>query len=132
VSRAAASRGRRPNAAVTLAAVAAALLAGCATARRSEPLRGPVTLDARSSRGQIVFMRNCNACHPGGEGGLAPAINNKPVPTFVKKFQVRHGLGAMPGFPSSKLSDSDLDDLMAYLKELRGHKAAADVRTASH
>src|SRR5687768_4149345 len=97
------------------------LLAGC-SARRGEPLAGP--LDQRPSgvaRGQQVFMVHCHACHPGGEAGLAPAINNKPLPGFMIKAQVRLGVGAMPRFSSEEISAEQLDDLVTYLKALRRH-----------
>lgn len=91
----------------------------CGAARRREPLVTPVTLDARAERGRAVFMTNCHQCHPGGEAGLGPALNDKPLPEFLKKFQVRHGLGTMPSFSEAKISDEQLDDLMEYLKALR-------------
>ena len=97
------------------------LLAGC-SARRGEPLVGP--LDVRPgavARGQQVFMANCHACHPGGEAGLAPAINDKPLPGFMIKTQVRLGVGAMPRFSRDEISAEQLDDLVAYLKALRRH-----------
>lgn len=105
---------------VPLAACAAvALSVACGTARRREPLRVPAPMNAQAMRGQLVFMSNCHQCHPGGEGGLAPALNDKPLPEFLKKFQVRHGLGAMPSFSEGKISDADLDALMEYLATLR-------------
>jgi mono/diheme cytochrome c family protein len=71
-------------------------------------------------RGRIVFMQHCHKCHPGGAAGLAPAINDKPLPEFLMKTQVRVGLGAMPSFHQNEISGGDLDDLIRYLKELRG------------
>lgn len=65
-------------------------------------------------RGQEIFMRSCDRCHPGGMAGLGPAIINKPLPGFMIKFQVRHGLGAMPSFKNMK--KADLNDLVAYIK----------------
>ena len=106
---------------IALAILCLTVAAGCGSARRREPIRTPVTLDAAVSRGQVVFMENCHQCHPGGEAGLGPAINDKPFPDFLKKFQVRHGLGAMPSFPKDKTSDSDLENLMKYLKAVRGN-----------
>ncbi len=67
-------------------------------------------------------MASCHQCHPGGEAGLGPALNDKPLPTFVKKFQVRHGLGTMPSFPEDKISEEQLDYLMEYLKALRRNR----------
>ncbi len=91
----------------------------CGSARRREPIATPVALDERAERGRAVFMDNCHQCHPGGEAGLGPALNDKPFPEFLKKFQVRHGLGTMPSFSKAKISDEQLDDLMEYLKALR-------------
>ena len=101
--------------------LAVALLAAvaCGAARRSAPLREPLTLNAKAQQGQVVYMEKCNQCHPQGEAGLGPAINDKPFPDFLKKFQVRHGLGAMPSFPESEISDEQLSALMEYLGELR-------------
>jgi mono/diheme cytochrome c family protein len=99
--------------------LAATTLAACGEARRSEPLRGPLDLTAREAHGQEVFMRNCQKCHPGGEAGLGPGLNDKPVPDFLKRFQVRHGWGAMPSFANREISRDDLADLMAYLKVLK-------------
>src|SRR5205085_592332 len=77
-----------------------ALGAACGTARRSEPLVGPPQLASQSERhGQRVFMQLCNQCHPNGEAGLAPALNNRPAPAAAIKLQVRKGLGRMPALP---------------------------------
>jgi hypothetical protein len=38
----------------------------------------------------------CYKCHPGGEAGLGPSTNAVMAPNFIRKFQVRHGLGVMP------------------------------------
>lgn len=51
--------------------------------------------------------------------GLGPAINDKPLPGWLIKTQVRQGLGAMPSFDESELSETDLDALVAYLAALK-------------
>ncbi len=97
------------------------LLAGCA-GRRSEPLRGSLdTSDPRIAHGQTVYMVECEKCHPGGDAGLGPSLNNKPLPGFLVRFQARHGLGAMPAFGKDELPSADLEDVAAYLKALRGN-----------
>lgn len=105
------------------AVVAAALIAGgCGTARRAEPLAGPMRLeDPQLAAGREVFTTKCHQCHPGGEGGLGPAINNKPLPGSLIRLQVRKGLGTMPAFSEEVISDQDLDSLIAYLRALRIH-----------
>jgi mono/diheme cytochrome c family protein len=100
----------------------ALLLAGCSTARRGEPIEGPLPITSEKvARGQKVFMTHCHKCHPGGEAGLGFALNNKPLPGPMIKMQVRAGVGAMPSFSKELLPDDQLDDLIAYLETLRKH-----------
>jgi mono/diheme cytochrome c family protein len=97
------------------------LTMGC-SARRGEPIVGSLAISEPGiARGQQVFHRQCHQCHPGGEAGLGPAINNKPLPGFLIKFQVRTGLGAMPAFSQNEISPEELDNLVDYLKALRSH-----------
>jgi hypothetical protein len=96
------------------------LLVACHSTRRGEPITGPIPIsDPKILRGRLVFYRNCHQCHPGGEAGLGPALNNKPAPVFLMKTQVRVGLGAMPPFTKDQIPPEELDDLMAYLITLR-------------
>lgn len=100
-------------------AFAAAALAACGSARRGEPIVGPVALSDAGARGEKHFMRACHQCHPKGESGLAPAINDKPLPAFLIRFQVRKGLGAMPSFSPHEIDPIALDEIVTYLQELR-------------
>lgn len=96
------------------------MLTGCGSARRGEPVAPPLSASSSTvARGETIFMHACHQCHPKGEAGLGPALNNKPLPAFMIRFQVRHGLGAMPAFSEKDLSDRDLDRVIAYLKALR-------------
>lgn len=97
-----------------------ALAVGCSTARRAESLgNAPQLKTEPERRGQLVFMQHCHTCHTGGGGALGPKLNDKPLPGFLIRFQVRQGLGAMPAFADEKISDAELDDLLTYLKALR-------------
>ncbi len=88
----------------------------CGGARQSEPVQTtPTHLDAQELAGQRVFMRECNGCHPQGDGGLGPALNDKPVPAAAIKLQVREGLGAMPAFADSEITAEELDALVAFM-----------------
>ncbi|HYO08176.1 MAG TPA: cytochrome c [Tepidisphaeraceae bacterium] len=104
--------------------VAGALLApGCASARRDEPLVGPVELPTPELRmGQQVFMRHCYQCHPGGRAGVGPALNNKPLPAALIKTQVRQGLGEMPAFGTDILRETEVDAVADYMIALRQNK----------
>jgi hypothetical protein len=97
----------------------AATAMGCHSVRRGEPMVGPMKLNPKEERGRIVFIQRCHQCHPNGEAGLGPALNNKPAPVFLMKTQVRLGLGAMPRFDKHTISAGELDDLMAYVIALR-------------
>ena len=95
----------------------AALMPSCSS-RKAEALKGKqfVPANARIANGERVYMRACQKCHPGGEAGLGPAINSNPAPQFVKRFQMRHGLGVMPSFKKDEISKKDLRDISKYLK----------------
>ena len=100
--------------------LAAALALGCGSSRREEPLSGPLQLsDAQEVEGQRLFDRFCYQCHPNGQSGLGPALNNKPLPTATIKLQVRSGMGAMPPFSEKVINDEQLDAIAAYLLALR-------------
>lgn len=75
---------------------------------------------AEGRRGETVFFENCHKCHPNGRAGLGPALVDKPLPSFMMRLQTRKGLGKMPAFGPERISDRQLDDLLAYIKELRG------------
>lgn len=104
------------------------ILASCGTARRSEPIMGQMNITSEKiARGKVVFHDNCSKCHPGGEAGAGPAINNVYLPEPLLKFRVRSkafilGLGKMPAFKKKDISRQDLDALVAYLKDLRRNK----------
>ncbi len=97
-------------------AVAVFGIAGCAS-KTSFPVTGEQSLNEAESAGQKIFMEHCQRCHPHGEAGLGPAINW--APDFAKRFQVRHGAGAMPAFDEEAISSKEMDLLMAYLKTLK-------------
>ena len=85
--------------------------------RKSEPLKGKAFApkNEQVQRGEIVYMANCNKCHPQGEAGLGPALNSNPAPQFIKRFQMRHGLGVMPSFKADEISTADLHAISKYL-----------------
>ena len=99
---------------------------GCGPSRRDEPVTERLDAsDPRVAAGERVFAAHCYQCHPGGSGGLGPAINDKPLPVALIKTQVRQGLGTMPAFPPDMISDDQLDALARYLKGLRNLREVA-------
>jgi mono/diheme cytochrome c family protein len=96
---------------------ASVLIMACAV-RRGEPVTGRQFSPAndRVANGEKIFMANCHKCHPSGEGGLGPSIIGNPAPQFIKRFQMRHGLGVMPSFKDKEISKKDLHDISKYLR----------------
>ncbi|MEZ4599634.1 MAG: cytochrome c [Syntrophotaleaceae bacterium] len=98
-------------------------MTGCGSARRGVPLYGPMEMkDSDAVRGEQVFMSHCNSCHPRGEAGIGFALNNKWLPDWAIRTQVRVGVGAMPGFSEEIISDRELEDIIAYLDYMRDRK----------
>lgn len=119
-----------------------------AAIRRSEPIsaRFPAMLpeaslpeDAPARRGFAVFQSHCMACHTlNGEGDakLGPDLNipHSPIEylgaAFLRRYirdpqSLRHWPQAkMSGFDEQALPDSELDDLMAYLRERATHRSS--------
>jgi mono/diheme cytochrome c family protein len=120
---------RRILTALTAAALSATglLAVGCSSnrARTATISTADLRVDPRLAEGQRVFMAQCNQCHVGGAGGLGPSLNDKRIPSYYIKFQVRHAPGSMPKFSESVISKAQLDDVVAYLKFLRSHPDAA-------
>jgi mono/diheme cytochrome c family protein len=79
------------------------------------PAGGPPPMGASALRGEVVFMQRCHKCHPHGEAGLGPAINGKPLPGWLMRIQIRHGLGMMPSFGDDLIGDAQMEDLLEYL-----------------
>ncbi len=104
---------------ILIAILIALISLGCSPTR-DEPFVTEMNItDASVQRGKVVFDAHCYSCHLQGQGGMAPALNNKPLPRFLIRFQVRHGLGSMPAFSEEKISDSQLEDLANYVSALR-------------
>jgi mono/diheme cytochrome c family protein len=93
------------------------------SSRKSEPVQEKEFSSDDSSviNGEKIFMIHCHKCHPAGEAGLGPAINSNPAPQFVKRFQMRHGIGVMPSFTKEEISKADLRDISQYLKAWKKH-----------
>lgn len=102
------------------------ILLSCSS-RRSAAIKGDfIPENEKILHGQILFSAYCQKCHPGGEAGLGPSTNAMPAPNFLRKFQVRHGLGVMPSFKQEQLSSEELKDLVHYITARRHYKGDKD------
>lgn len=79
----------------------------------------PVTLTIDEFEGMKLFMRTCNKCHPGGEKGIGPSLNDKALPNFLIHWQVRLGGGDMPKFTDEQISKKQLEQITAFVRMMR-------------
>ncbi len=96
-----------------------ARISSCSTPKvmpKAEVVEMP-TDDLREGRN--LFNSHCSSCHPAGKAGLAPGIIDKPLPEFLIRFQIRHGVGVMPAFDEEVLSDQEVEKIAEYLVYLR-------------
>jgi mono/diheme cytochrome c family protein len=98
------------------------LISAC-VARKSEPVKQKTFATSNESiaRGEKMYMINCQKCHPAGEGGLGPSLNANIAPGFIKRFQVRHGLGVMPSFKQDEITRADLRDITKYIHSWKSY-----------
>lgn len=71
--------------------------------------------------GKQIFVRSCNTCHPGGKAGMGPSLDQLTThfPTDKQlRAYLRQGAGAMPPQPKEVINDKEMDNLIAYLREL--------------
>lgn len=82
----------------------------------------PTQSDPKAEAGRLIFAKTCAGCHlgQGTQAGRAPQLSvsqNAINPDFVRN-QVRNGKPPMPAFNTSKVSDADLENIIAYLKAI--------------
>ena len=93
------------------------------SAPRTVPLAEVIELPTEKlQQGRVLFDEYCASCHPGGMGGVGFAIINKPLPENLIEFQIRNGIGVMPAFDESMLSDEQVESIAEYLVYLRKGK----------
>lgn len=97
----------------SVVAVLLGVLPACKSARRREANGRPVEVRPWRMGGRC-FKSIAIAVSPGGgEAGLGPALNNKPLLAFLRKTPMRAGLDAMPGFDEEHIRAEELEALMA-------------------
>lgn len=75
------------------------------------------------NRGQVLFGRYCDSCHPAGLAGVGASLRNAQ---FKREFTstaqisetVRKGGFEMRAYPAEFLSDDDLNDISQYILSL--------------
>lgn len=73
-------------------------------------------------RGKELFGMNCDDCHPGGDEDVGPSLIADPHPPAELRKQIREGSGRMKPFSEKRLSDDDLEAVLAYLASINAVK----------
>ena len=107
--------------------------------KRFPALLPKTSANSPERRGLRVFVNNCSTCHKlngAGDAAVGPDLNAPHNPTeyfqepFLRKLirepaSVRDwGQRTMPGFSPSVLTDSQLDDLLTYLRQMARQRLA--------
>ncbi|MBI2864997.1 MAG: cytochrome c [Chloroflexi bacterium] len=75
--------------------------------------------------GKAVVEKNCSACHPGGHKGIGPDLGaadfktRYPQDSDIEKV-IRGGRNVMPAWSTDKVNDSDLGNVIAFIRSLSG------------
>jgi mono/diheme cytochrome c family protein len=83
--------------------------------------QSPVATTANAENGKKLFTADgCYQCHGWqAQGGAAgPRLGPARIPVEAVKMYVRHPTGAMPPYTARVLSDSQIDDIYAFLKSI--------------
>jgi len=88
--------------------------------RNASALQQTASANGEVKRGHQVFDRNCAHCHgDDARGDEGPDLHNIKKSDGRITAIVKEGIkGEMPGF-GKKLSDADVEDLIAFLRSLK-------------
>jgi len=68
--------------------------------------------------GTEVYAEFCEGCHPGGQEGDGPKIADALASPSQLRWKVRSGGDDMPAFGPDKLSNDNLEALLAYAQTI--------------
>lgn len=120
------SQGSAVRAAARAVALFALVVLAFAASLSSEATAADAPLTAQQEQGKKLYSGTCHYCHSEKVWGTlalerrrgpADALLEKRtdlVPAFVKTV-VRNGLGSMPAYRRTELTDADVDAIVAYL-----------------
>jgi mono/diheme cytochrome c family protein len=82
---------------------------------------GPIA-STDSAHGKELFGTFCDDCHPNGESDVGPSLIETPHTPARIRQQIREGGNKMPPFSEKKLSNDDVEAVLAYLATLNAVK----------
>jgi mono/diheme cytochrome c family protein len=77
--------------------------------------------------GRELYENVCNSCHAGG----APGLDDIAWTAAAMRQQIREGEGRMPAITSSRLSDEDMERVLAYMVTIGAVRSEAGGETAA-
>ncbi|MDD9945842.1 MAG: cytochrome c [Myxococcales bacterium] len=78
---------------------------------------GPIA-STDTAKGEEIFLTYCDDCHPDGGADSGPSLIDHPHAVARVRQQIREGSGKMRPFSAGRLSDEDMEHLLAYLNTL--------------
>ena len=82
---------------------------------------GPIA-STDTEKGAEVYASFCDDCHPDGEEDVGPSLIDHPHTPAMLRQQIREGSGRMRPFSEGRISDEDLEALLAYLASINAVK----------
>lgn len=104
------TRGRLAAFATGLALVAAGGLA----AGMSNSASAQATYEIEPRAPEYLYARTCGYCHG---HNVAPIIRGRNLPPAVIRSIVRSGMGAMPAFKPTEITDTELQALSEWISQ---------------
>ena len=82
---------------------------------------GPIT-STDAEHGKEVFANFCDDCHPDGGEDVGPSLIANPHTPAKIRQQIREGGGKMRPFSEQRLSNDDMESLLAWLASVNAVK----------
>jgi mono/diheme cytochrome c family protein len=76
-------------------------------------------VEAQAAEGVPQFNRACGRCHPHGDEDTGPDIHGKNLSVEAMTKVIRQGTNKMRAITPTKLTDADLEHVIAYLRTIR-------------
>ncbi len=93
--------------------IVGALAAAALVAGNAAPATAQATYEIEPREPEYLYERTCGYCHG---HNIAPIIRGRQLPAAVTAAIVRSGMGAMPAFKPTEITDQELQALTAWLE----------------
>lgn len=74
------------------------------------------------AHGKEIFDNLCGDCHPDGGEDVGPSLIADPHSPAALRQQIREGSGKMRPFAEKRLSDQDMESVLAWLASVNAVK----------